>query len=528
MLIDLSIKSLHKRLSQARLEDVPKLIWMLWTMNSERCDLVRGKLNFDDEFFNPKFNSNYKMHPWRLETLFREYLISNKKPPSDRNYRILDIFHPNVTTYAINKISSIENNQDSIAIDMKSQGIDWMKRLLNQQLEWQTSLSDSALNECVFWLYLYDFDEMQEAYREVSGVGYREMFLSVVGLLASYDRAPFVNPNQSVESLHISTDDFKKALNFLSLDIGVAKQKQQMMISEHRQRAKEFYGVLINDHIGYRPSVLRKYPLVRVNGMYCAPLPPTLSYRVLNGIYFDLIGNDRIKTIIAERFESYVIRFLQKMNDDFIFLSEFYYLKKGKQASPDAIAVRDERPLIIIECKAARMDNVIRFSDKPADLAKRGADEISKGVFQIWRFVADIRNGKVGRFSEIDENAAGLIVMIDDWTSSYSSFIKKLFLMADERVAQHNEKHPGRKIEDIDKIPVRFTDIKILENTCRQIQNQDFLDFLHFSSSERYREYLLDSAIADFRETRTLGNTMQMHPMREFLNDYFSRLKISR
>lgn len=116
--------------------------------------------------------------------------------------------------------------------------------------------------------------------------------------------------------------------------------------------------------------------------------------------------------------------------------------------------------------------------------------------------------------------------MIDDWTSSYPSFIHKVFDNAKVLTSEHNAKHIDRRIEDADMIGIRFADISSLEMVCRTFKNQNFLDFLHFSISDRYQEYILDNVISDFAKTQALETTIRAHPMKDFFNDYLSRLNI--
>ena len=95
--LSLRTKALNKRLSRARLEDVPAHIWRLWTLSSDRSELVRGVLDFPEEFFNPRIDSEYKLHPWRLESLFTQFAIASA--PSGNRYLVLE--NPNTTIDAV-------------------------------------------------------------------------------------------------------------------------------------------------------------------------------------------------------------------------------------------------------------------------------------------------------------------------------------------------------------------------------------------------------------------------------------------
>lgn len=181
-------------------------------------------------------------------------------------------------------------------------------------------------------------------------------------MLSLFDKCAAIPLSLSVKNIPVKKEAFDRVLTFLSKDIEDLQEYQNAIFNKHKNRTREFYGTPAINHIGYRPSILRKYPLVRVGENYYAPLPPILSLRVLNGVYFDLIGNDKIKTKISTRFESYVLNIFSIVNNDFSFSAECFYLGKKNQASPDIIGTRDGKVLIIAECKAARMDNVIRFS----------------------------------------------------------------------------------------------------------------------------------------------------------------------
>lgn len=542
-------KSIKKRFSRVVINNTPEMVWKLWTMNSNHCHILKGKMNFGEEYFNPAINSEYRMHSWLLEAFFCELLLSShgksrtemrraiQRKSSDndqynRNYKYkeADLDSAYFITDSINKINDIGGLQDKCVIEKSRQDIDWIKRLITQQMEWQTSLKTSNLENFLFWAYIYDFEEIDSAYAAVSGVSFRDMIVSVIGLSALYQKHSTIPFDIQLNDLNLSKDTLGKVLCFLSLDVKNAPKQQRKIVNEYKLRGKVFYKQPIPDHIIYRPSILRKFPLMKCDNGYCAPLPPLLAYRVLNGTYFDLIDNERIKTKISERFEHYVKDFLDLSNSKYDVIGEFSYgPKKHRQASPDIIVNLNNIPSIIVECKASRMDSVVRFSDSPSIIAERGVEELSKGVFQIWRFVADIRNGIAKQYNRVNQDVIGLIVTIDDWVSSYPSLLKEIFSQAEDKVSNHNQKYGNRQVESVDKIGVRFTTIYDLELVNRRIDNDQLISLLQFSITGRYSEYMLYNVLSDFLNINKIKNEKyKEHPMKEFYKDYVDRLGVNR
>lgn len=62
--------------------------------------------------------------------------------------------------------------------------------------------------------------------------------------------------------------------------------------------------------------------------------------------------------------------------------SEKYRVRGNDVETPDILIEDEGYVSIVVECKAARMSYEARFSEEPIVEARRGYDELAKGVFQ--------------------------------------------------------------------------------------------------------------------------------------------------
>jgi hypothetical protein len=242
---------------------------------------------------------------------------------------------------------------------------------------------------------------------------------------------------------------------------------------------------LAPDHVGYKPSVLRRFPCIIFEDRLRAPLRELLVARVTSGLYYDVIGEGGdVPREIGERFEDYCFGLLSDQWDDVDVRNSFIYRLLGQGKSMDAPDLRlrhGGETMLIAECKAKRMPLLTRFGENPLKdpRAQAGFDEVAKGIFQIWRFKSHVRQGFIPN-EQIHAGAIGLVLTIDNWLTlargRYDDFLARAMALADD----------DGGITEADRCPVSFCSIVDLEHS------------LMTASFDSFAAALRDIATAEF------------------------------
>ena len=83
------------------------------------------------------------------------------------------------------------------------------------------------------------------------------------------------------------------------------------------------------DHISYRKSFLRQWPVISFDSIYYCPLPELLILRIGSGLYYDLISQDgAVRNEISNNFELYIRNLLEAVFFRNLFMSSF--CKRGE------------------------------------------------------------------------------------------------------------------------------------------------------------------------------------------------------
>jgi hypothetical protein len=137
-----------------------------------------------------------------------------------------------------------------------------------------------------------------------------------------------------------------------------------------------------------------------------------------------------------------------------------YGLKKNRFRTPDVLAGRGGEIQFVMECKAKRMTFEARYSDDPVGEARRGYEEIAKGIFQIWRFWSHSRRGISMR--PVQRDCLGMVVTTDPWLSMAKNLEEEVTAIA-TRMARETD----TDINEEDRRPVAVTQIDDIEYTLQ-------------------------------------------------------------
>ena len=241
------------------------------------------------------------------------------------------------------------------------------------------------------------------------------------------------------------------------------------------------------DHISYRKSFLRQWPVISFDSIYYCPLPELLILRIGSGLYYDLISQDgAVRNEISNNFELYIRNLLEAVFFRNLPQAHNYRVGRNRLDAPDIIIEQGEGVAIVLECKATRMSFEAMFAENPIDEAQRGYGEIIKGVFQVWRYCMHCRLGLTGRNLNID--ARGIVLTLDPWLMTANLLQDEII---DRAKALFNDRCPEGLEEDC--IPMVFCPVVELEVMCNKATRESLIATIDFASEQRYKGFHLST-----------------------------------
>lgn len=420
--------------------DIAGMTWCAWAIQNGHSDDARKYMNFAPEATNGDAGAPLVLYPWQLETLINEALVLPSIP--DRRGRTLATRNF-ATIYRLTKlIQAIEEADDRRFLE-DNDVLYEVHRLTQRQFEWQRGF----INQPRFYRTLHLFGQglAKDHFEAQVGCSVNDFieaaFFIYAGSCNSASRrwANHGDPGGVPAAL------FGKVLDHISLDPARAKATARDLRS-------------YDEHIGYKPSILRRHPVLRfgTEGVdSIAPLPPLVLQRATSGLYFDIVGGGgAIWKEIGTRFERYSARYLGAMLADFTVEPEFRYgTKKHPIDSPDILISMDGTIRLVVECKAKRMPIAARFSGDPVGNSAAAYEEIAKGIFQIWRFFSHGRRGLHPR--SLDDKCLGMVVTTDPWLVMGQKLHPEVTALANQIA---DEKDPEITAEDRRRVPIVLID----------------------------------------------------------------------
>ena len=192
-----------------------------------------------------------------------------------------------------------------------------------------------------------------------------------------------------------------------------------------------------------------------------------------------------------------------------------YHYSGNQIDTPDIFIKKDGEVLFAVECKSKKMTFEAKFAEFPIEEEKIGYDEISKGVFQIWRFFSHYRRGLIPRL-EVRLDAVGIVLTLDTWLQM-SVPLREEVMAAAKVLADR----PGQEIIEEDRRPVVFCSIDDLERVLGFASESKFVDAVQAAATPKYLGWILPNVHRDLSGER-IGNH---YPFAEQLREVLPWLK---
>jgi hypothetical protein len=472
---DLYRGRLTKLLEMADDEAFFVMVWATLAIQSERQENARRYLVFPQEAVTSDMSSRYAVHPWKLETMLNEVLTTPKlKLVPNRPIRRLDCRQFGAVARVHNVLRDLENAEDSLTLN-RIEVLREIPRLAQRQFEWQRGIL--RFQQLFRAGFIYGGPLTRTFFSTVNGFSIDDFALGCFALRAMFIDRPAMRRGGGMDTLGIS----EKTLDAIVQLISIPHLKARQTASTIRSGG---------GHTAYKRSLFREYPCVAfgdTGDRIHAPLPDLVTLRASSGLFYDLIkGSDEVRNEISGRFESYCRDFLQSMLPSYVVSGSYEYnLGKNQIAGPDVLVKNGEEIALIVECKATRMSYEARFSEDPISDARRGYDEIAKGVFQIWRFVSHHRRGLVGG-TLLRDDARGIVLTLDTWLSMAKHMQSDVLNLAKSMAAARDP-----EIIEADQIPVIFCPVDDLELTLCTATEVSFFRSVKAATEDRFHGWQL-------------------------------------
>jgi hypothetical protein len=330
---------------------------------------------------------------------------------------------------------------------------------------------------------LYADGAADEYLRENHGLGVSELSLAGFALYAVLQSVVAIQGSPSLPEIGLTSETYELAKTLISQPMEEARERARRTRNSKQSTA-------------YRPSVLRRYPIItvdKVRDISMAPLPQLILKRVTSGISFDLFGApDTVYKEISHRFETYCSGLLTAIFPGYVVSGDFKY---GGNRTPDVLITRNQEIHLVVECKSTGMTYDARFGEITTERVEDKISDIGKGIFQIWRFFSHLRRGIVRNNTSYSESF-GMVVTLDDWFTMSRRLITRMFENAQKRCDSS-----GEEILPCDKRPIVLAWIEDIEYIQRACSEAQALDVLRAAHSKEYRMWhlpgVVDKLLAD-------------------------------
>lgn len=469
-------KKLHKHLKLARDEEFIQLLWATNALQSnyeidarkffKRETIPEGAITTD-------MQNKFSIHKWELETLANELMTVPKDTLiKDRKQRSLDCANFQVSINCASWLREIENHEYGINKKSESVFIE-MGRIAARQFDWQSGF----YNIPQFYRNTFVYGQGKSAAYFEQQYGITINRFSEIGfiLFMMFTNFPVVRNDESWAKLGITSDEVERVLSLIALPFSQAAEQARI-----NRRA------ILNT--ADKPSILRGVPCLRFGSegeKIRAPLPELILERITSGLFYDVVGGgDQITNDYGKRFEKYCFSYLSEAMPSLAWEKEFQYGKKGFYIdTPDILCSKSSKLDLVIECKATRLSHEAMFGKDP--IAARGYEDLTKAVFQLWRFFSHCRRGLTGR--EVVDDAIGVVLTLNNWLVLATTLRKRVL---EDATKMANEKEP--EITEADKRPIVFVATPELERTLPVATEETFRKALNQAGLEEFSGYRLD------------------------------------
>ena len=434
------------------------------------------------------------IHRWELETLLVQLFLTPKDPVRPEGNLILDCTKFDSMLGAINRLRSLENVESASYLNGNNVFSE-MHRIAQRQFHWQHGYFN--LSQFYRYIFVYGQGQCADYFEQQYGLKITEFALAAFTYFGAYQRTPWLAATP-VPGIGLTQEILDCALPMLSISLDDARarttQDTQLINEQHGSRVPT----------AYLPSALRRSPLIWPMDRpdrFIAPIPEIIIMRATSGLYYDLVGGGQALLNEAnERFEEYSAQYLSTMMPRFTVDRAFRYGPKGGQYdSPDIIVKDGDEVVLAVECKATKLTYLAQFAEDPFESQRRQYQQLSRGIFQLWRYFSHIRRGILPL--ELADETHAMLLTLDPFARMHRELRTNIMDEA-RRLADEDGNISGE-----DRRHVIICPILELEQILHTSHEDTFLASLNLAKDERYIDWGFREVHRESEATRNFGES---------------------
>ena len=395
---------------------------------------------------------------WELELLAKEVII-NASPASARG-RTLRSW--DTLSEVLNQLKNLENEIYGL-FEYNNVFIELI-RVAHRQFGWQSDRPNAVT--IIRYFKIFSDPAIDEVCNDVLGLSVRQIYLCGLCFMGHFlSKAAMAWPI-AVEIPGISEQTFQRFLSFTSRTIDELKP---VLRSEQKY----------DDRFSYSFSSLRAFPLVHMQfygrPSIACPIPTLLLWRITNGLYYELVGDDRFSQALGNSFQTYAGEAIRKAcrSENIQTLEEIEYgPKQARKRSTDWIVCKGDAA-IFLECKSKRLSWAAKSSLDDLAALQADIDSLAGAVVQVYKTILDYEQGLYGHFPVApDRKIYPVIVTLENWHAFGNEFFNRLHSSVSETMTKENlsDKY-------LDQMPYSIWSAGDLENGLQVINSVGIRDF---------------------------------------------------
>lgn len=351
------------------------------------------------EFFRGPQRAN-GVHEWELEVLAKE-LILNAPDVGEYDFRSWDIL-----ANSLNKLKDLENGIGERYDELLEKNILLeMYRIAHRQFPWQHRHPGALLTR---YFKIFGRPDLSAMLEERIGLNAKTLYLIGLALMGVFlERFGLTLPPR-VEITGITKPHVDRFIDHFSSDLATIRKE-----IANAQSYDQDYAYAFNP--------LKVRPLIRtdVNGtpMLIAPIPAYLLQRFTEGVYYEILNAPGFAAAFGTAFQDYVGEALvaANMRKTFTMLPEAtYQVGKYQKHTVDWI-VSDASADLFVECKTKRIRYAAKIALASTDVLDEDLDKMAGFVVQIYKTLADARNGLYTHWTPSDRPVYPIVLTLEEW-----------------------------------------------------------------------------------------------------------------
>ncbi len=479
-------RELRDYLGRAHDADFLALIWAVDALQSDRVAEAKKYIQFPKGADTKAITDKLVIYTWELETLATILFLGRKSPPSKKKPQIKCQRFGELGD-AVNMLRTLENAEHALHLDGNNIMLE-LHRIAQRQFGWQRGYIKPQ--NIYRFLYIYGQGRCAEYFEEKYGLSINDFSLCAL-LIFQVTYEDRLIPKPDATALGIAPETMDAALAVLSLTL----QETRTRAKEMRVAAIQANGGVDISKTAYQPSVLRQFPIVRVpelENRIIAPLPELVLHRATAGLFYDVVkGGQALLTEANARFEQYgrilVSRYLPRFE---VLEAQKYQFNNSEAETPDILLKDGGEVVVAFECKATKLTFAAQYAEDPRVAAKQAYDQMTKGIYQLWKFFSHSRRG-IFTGHPVSPSAHGILLTLDTWFAA----AEKMQNAATEEAKILAAADP--QIIAADMRPIVFCAMDELEDIIGWATEDSFLVLLGKAAQANYRGWSITSVQRD-------------------------------